>query len=153
VKFNNGKTYSYAYSNVEILKEPKVLNPDMYRVSRAERKFSDLKAIYEFRSTYERYWHICFGNGSEKDYHRSDLHITESCLNQGQAANVFEYIKQIAGLSDIKNEETGEKLLTKRYEKISFVGDEVALAKYLNPASMSVGKKNHELYTDFPVWM
>lgn len=31
-----------------------------------------------FRSRYESYWHICFGNGSERDYRRNDLHIIES---------------------------------------------------------------------------
>lgn len=30
VKFNNGKTYSYAYLNVEKLTDPEVLNPNMY---------------------------------------------------------------------------------------------------------------------------
>ena len=34
VKFNTGKTYSYAYLNVEKLTEPDVLNPNMYRISR-----------------------------------------------------------------------------------------------------------------------
>lgn len=33
VKFNNGKTYSYAYLNVEKLTDPEVLNPNMYRIS------------------------------------------------------------------------------------------------------------------------
>jgi superfamily I DNA and/or RNA helicase len=150
VKFNNGKTYPFAYLNVEKLANPVVLNPNMYRISRAEREFFDIKEIYEFKSTYERYWHICFGDGSERDYRRSDLHIMESCLNQGHAANVFEYMKQIAGLSDIRNEETGEKLLAKNYEKISFVGDNIALAKYLNPSSMSVGKKLYDYIPIFP---
>jgi superfamily I DNA and/or RNA helicase len=150
VKFNNGKTYSYAYSNVEKLKEPKVLNPNMYRISREGREFFDIEAIYEFRSTYECYWHICFGDGSERDYRRSDLHIIESCLSQSQAANVFEYIKQIAGLSDIKNEETGEKLLSKRFDKISFVGSDVALAKYLNPSSLQGKRTGCEFTPIFP---
>ncbi len=136
VKFNTGKTYSYAYLNVEKLTEPDVLNPNMYRISRDGREFFDIKAIYVFRSTYESYWHICFGDGGERDYRRSDLHIIESCLNQSQSSNVFEYIKQIAGLSNIRNEETGEKLLSKRFDKISFVGSDVALAKYLNPSSL-----------------
>lgn len=52
VKFNNGKTYSYAYSNVEWLKDPQVLNPDMYRISREGRVFFDIKAIYEFDCRY-----------------------------------------------------------------------------------------------------
>lgn len=34
VKFNNGRTYAYGYLNVEKLKDPEVLNPNMYRISR-----------------------------------------------------------------------------------------------------------------------
>ena len=68
------------------------------------------------------------------------MHIVESCLTQSQSSNVFEYIKQIAGLSNIRNEETGEKLLSKMFDKISFVGSDVALAKYLNPSSLQ-GKR------------
>ena len=140
VKFNNGKTYSYAYLNVEKLTDPEVLNPNMYRISREGREFFDVNAIYVFRSGSESYWHICFGDGSERDYRLNDLHIIESCLTQSQSSNVFEYIKQIAGLSNIRNEETGEKLLSKRFDKISFVGSDVALAKYLNPSSLQ-GKR------------
>lgn len=150
VKFNNGKTYSYTYSNVEWIKEPKVLNPDMYRISREGRELFDIAAIYVFSSTYDSYWHICFGDGSERDYCQSDLKIAESCLSQRQSANVLEYIKQIAGLSDIRNEETGEKLLAKRFENISFVGNDVALAKYLNPSSLQAGKMRREYIPIFP---
>ena len=150
VKFNNGKQYPYVYSNVEKLSEPDVLNPNMYRISREGRKFFDIKAIYVFKSTYENYWHICFDDGSERDYRQGELHIVESCLNKNQSANVFEYVKQIAGLSDIKNEETGEKLLSKRFDKISFVGSDVALAKYLNPSSLQNKKTGREYIPIFP---
>lgn len=150
VKFKNGKTYSYAYLNVERLTEPEALNPNMYRISKEGREFFDIRAIYVFRSGCESYWHICFGDGSERDYRQSDLHIVESCLSESQSANVFEYIKQIAGLSDIKNEETGEKLLSKRFDKISFVGSDVALAKYLNPSSVQVSKRGREYIPLFP---
>ncbi|MCM1048378.1 MAG: AAA domain-containing protein [Clostridiales bacterium] len=150
VEFNNGKTYSYGYLNVEKLTDPVVLNPNMYRISRDGRDFFDITAIYVFRSTYDSYWHICFNNGSERDYCQSELNIAESCLSQNQSANVFDYLKQIAALSDIKNEETGEKLLTKRFEKISFVGNDVALAKYLNPSSLQTGKIRDEYIPIFP---
>lgn len=150
VEFNNGKTYSYAYLNVEMLTEPEVLNPDMYRIGREGQEFFDIKAIYVFKSGCESYWHICFGDGSERDYRQSNLHIVESCLSQGQSANVFEYIKRIAGLSDIKNEETGEKLLSKRFDKISFVGNDVALAKYLDPSSLQIDKRDREFIPIFP---
>lgn len=114
------------------------------------REFFDIKAIYVFRSAYESYWHIRFGDGSERDYRRSDLHIIESCLNQSQSSNVFEYIKQIAGLSNISNEETGEKLLSKRFGKISFVGSDVALAKYLNPSLLQEKRIGREYIPIFP---
>lgn len=144
VKFNTGKTYSYAYLNVEKLTEPDVLNPNMYRISREGREFFDIRAIYVFRSTYESYWHICFGDGSERDYRRSDLRIIESCLVQSQSSYVLEYIKQIAGLSNLRNEETGEKLLSKRFDKISFVGSDVALAKYLNSSLLQEKRTGRE---------
>ncbi|MBD5461243.1 MAG: AAA family ATPase, partial [Lachnospiraceae bacterium] len=150
VEFVNGKKYAYAYSNVEWLKEPQVLNPSMYRISRAGHDFYDIEAIYIFRSKYDTYWHICFGDGSEKDYSQRELSIVESCLNQHHAENVFEYIKQIAGLSDLKNEETGEKILSKRFEKISFVGNDTALAKYLYPSSLQYHKKTCEYIPIFP---
>ena len=150
VKFNNGKTYSYAYMNVEKLTDPDVLNPNMYRIIREGREFFDITAIYVFRNPYDSYWHICFGDGSERDYRQSDLNIVESCLTQSQSSNVFEYIKQIAGLSNIRNEETGEKLLSKRFDKISFVGSDVALAKYLNPLSLQGIRTGHEYIPIFP---
>ena len=150
VKFNNGKTYSYAYLNVEKLTDPEVLNPNMYRISREGREFFAVNAIYVFRSGSESYWHICFGDGSERDYRRNDLHIIESCLAQSQSSNVFEYIKQIAGLSNLKNEETGEKLLSKKFDKISFVGSDVALAKYLNPSSLQGKRTEREYIPIFP---
>lgn len=150
VKFNNEKTYSYGYWNVEKLTEPIVLNPNMYRISRKGREFFNIKTIYAFKGRYESYWHICFGNGSERDYCCNELNIIESCLSQSQSSNVFEYIKQIASLSDIRNEETGEKLLSKRFDKISFVGSDTALAKYLNPSSLKDEKREHEYIPIFP---
>lgn len=150
VKFNNRKTYSYAYLNVEKLTEPKVLNPNMYRISREGREFFNIREIYVFEGKGDDYWHICFDNGSERDYRASDLNIIESCLSESPSANVFEYIKEIANLSDIKNKETGEKLLPKRFDKISFVGSDIALAKYLNPSSLQVGKRGCEYIPIFP---
>lgn len=114
VEYSNGNTYLYAYENVEWLKEPQILNPNLYRISRAGHDFFDVEALYVFRGRQEVYWHICFGNGSERDYPQRELSITESCLTQSHSGNVFEYIKQIAALSELKNEETGHKILAGR---------------------------------------
>lgn len=150
VTFNSGKTYSYGYANVKHFTDPEVLNPAMYRISRNGRDFFDIEGIYVFGDTQDTYWHICFRDGSERDYRKSDLRIAESCLNKKESANVFAYIKQIAGLSDIRNEETGEKLLAKRFDRISFVGGDMALAKYLNPSSRHADKKADGYIPIFP---
>lgn len=150
ITFNSGKTYSYAYANVKKLTEPLVLDPNIYRISRDGREFFDIRALYVFKTAHESYWHICFGDGSERDYRQHDLDIVESCLSQKQAENVFEYIKKISGLSDIKNEETGERLLSKKFEKVTFIGNDVALAKYLNPFSMNAVSKNSKHTLIFP---
>lgn len=53
VKFNNGKSYLYAYMNVEKLTKPDVLNPKSYRISREGREFFDIDAISVFRGRQE----------------------------------------------------------------------------------------------------
>ena len=150
VEFNNGKKYSYGYLNVQKLKDPQILNPKMYRISRDGREFFNIKAIYVFTGKHESYWHICFNNGSTTDYPQSGLDIVESCFNHKQSANVFEFLKQIAALNDIKNEETNEKLLSKRFEKISFVSKNIALAKYLNPSLLKANESKNEYIPIFP---
>lgn len=99
VTFNNGKTYSYANENVEKLTEPESLNPNMYRISREGRKFFDIKEIYVFKSSQGLYWHICFGNGREGDYPKSEL----ACLKQelSQLVTEQEYFDQYVEESDV----------------------------------------------------
>lgn len=83
VQFNNGKTFSYA--NVEWLKEPQVINPNMYLIGREGRIFLGVETTYAFEEREDMYWHICFSDGSERDYPKGELQITESCLNQEQS--------------------------------------------------------------------
>lgn len=150
VKYNNGKTYTYKFANVEKLIDPEALNPKMYRISREGRELFNVNAIYVFKGDSESYWHICFGDGSERDYRQSELHIKKSCLSHSQSADVFEYIKQIADLSNIRDENTGKKLLAERFEKISFVDEDTALAKYLNPSLLQAEKNVDEYTPIFP---
>ncbi len=149
VEFQNGKIYPYNKENVERLTEPNVLNPGMYRIQTEGQEISNIKAIYVFTGKNEPYWHICFNDDSEKTYCLSELGITESCLNQSRALDVFEYINKIAGLSNIKNE-NGETLLLSMFNAITFVGNDVALAKYLNPSSFINEKRAGECALIFP---
>lgn len=151
VEYRTGGKYPYAYDNVQWLREPIVLNTKMYHISRNGHELFNIEAIYVFRDsrTGVNYWHICFENGNEQDYLEQELDIVESCLSQSEAANVFQYIKQISTLSNLRNEETGEKLLEKKFENMDFIGNDVALAKYLNPSKESP-KTNRPCTPIFP---
>lgn len=151
VIFNNGRKYSYAYENIVWLKNPTVVDPNAFQVSNKNgHVFHDIEAIYEFAFRGDFYWHICFKKKIEKDYYRDDLQIGSSCLIEKESANVFEYIKQIAELCDIRNEENGEKILPNKFKKISYVGDDVALAKYLNPSTVHTFNEKENYIPIFP---
>lgn len=136
VTFNNIKTYSYTLDNVEFLENPKFLDPRKYHLSKDGKNFFSVEAIYEFVGKDATYIHVCFKNNVERDYYKSQLDIQESYLNKKDAANVFDYIKEISKLSNLKNESNGEQLLPKKFKKISFLRSDVALTKYLNPKSL-----------------
>lgn len=136
VTFNNRKTYSYTLDNVEFLENPKFLDPRKYHLSKDGKNFFSVEAIYEFVGKDATYIHVCFKNNVERDYYKSQLDIQESYLNKKDAANVFDYIKETSKLSNLKNESNGEQLLPKKFKKISFLRNDVALTKYLNPKSL-----------------
>lgn len=149
VQYTSGKTFQYAYQNIKWLKEPTILNPRNYRISREQHDFFDIDAIFVFHDTNQNYWHICFGDGSERDYLESELQIQESCLPNEQESNTFEYLKQISRLSQLRSPE-GDKLLSKQYERVNFIGNDTVLANYLNPSAKSFIHSAEEKVPIFP---
>lgn len=151
VGFINGGIYSYSYENVEHLKKPQFLNPDMYKISTNEYDFSDyIEAIYVFKGAHATYWHLCFGKNIERDYMEDELNIVKSCLDDNQAENTLQYLKKIASLNNLSNEDTGEKILVKKYGKLNFVREDVALAKYLNPSLVLSDNRKRDYIPIFP---
>ncbi len=141
IVFNCGKKFSYAYNNVSFLENPEILNPALHKIEHLGKELFDIAAIYVFKDDYHAYWHICFSNGSERDYREEDIGIVKSCLSESEAKNVFSYLYQTAESVSIKSDD-GTNLLSKQYEKIAdFVGDDTALALYLNPHKYKNTKK------------
>lgn len=134
VEFNNGDVYTYGYSNVVVLDNPQKLKTQMLRISRDGKIFYDIKEIYAFKGIGDYYWHICFKNGSERDYRRSDLTVEPSILGNINASKVFDYIREIAGLVKIDTDGSNDIWLIDKFKKIDFVGENVALSRYLNPS-------------------
>lgn len=135
VLFRSMKSYSYGYGRITWMKNPKRLEPALYRIAHLGNKLFGVVDIYVFEGRSQDYWHVCFENGSERDYSERDLVIIKSCFDDGTSKNVFSYLRKIAELSELKMED-GTNLLSKHYEKISsFMSEEMALAAYLNPNS------------------
>lgn len=133
---NNTMCYSYAYDNVVWLKEPKIINHNMYKFYRNGSELNSINTVYVFSDNYSKYLHIFFENGRETSYKESDLEIVASCLTEKEAGDVFKYIKQVSTLSNLRDD-NGKKILAKKFENMSFVGNDVALAKYLNPSDLN----------------
>lgn len=124
--------YPYNVSSIEWLKNPRTVDPSMVRLSRHGRELFNIEAIYVFHGRSGSYWHILFSNGTRYSYAESDLQIAFSCLHDTKACDCLTYLRQIAGINELKSDE-GVVLLQKQYEKLDFVGENTALAAYLNP--------------------
>ena len=133
IKFTNGRTYSYMLSNVLVLSNPSVLNPEHYIIRTAEgKKLFGMKCIYQFADNSDLYWHIVFESYAQ-DYKKSELNVVENCLANKKSANLFDYLKDVSELSNLKNDK-GELILSKHFEKVSFIGNTSALANFLEPS-------------------
>ena len=150
IVFSDDKKYSYSYSNVEYLKDPEILTPELYHIRKGERDLFNIEAIYRFFGENDTYYHICFQNKSERDYRESELEIFRSCLSEKSAGDVWEYFRQVANLSEMRNEESGEKLLVRKFEKLPFVDEKSVLAKYLNPDRKENEEKKEDWIPIFP---
>ena len=140
ITFDTGKTYPYGYTSVQWLKDPEVRNPALYRIAIDGKELRGITAIYVFKSPSE-WWHLTFENGSGRTFHRSNLQVEKSCLDNQRAQSKLSYLRDIAGINELKNDD-GEVLLKKQYEKLSFVGEDSVLAAYLHPEKHRVKTYN-----------
>lgn len=149
IQFKGGKIYSYNYKSVKWLKHPKKLDPAFYQISHNKIIYSYISELYLFKSSNEKYLHICFENNSERDFPVSELDINESCLSNKDANDTFEYLKKIADMNSLKSE-NGTKLLSKQYEKLSFIKKGSILSSYLNPRKFRIYMNSKEAIPIFP---
>ena len=77
--------------------------------------------------------------GSEKlfYYKEGNVQIVRSATSEKRSSSVVEYLKEIASLCEIKNEDA-ENVLAKNYERLGFVNPESALSLYLDPQGHKV---------------
>lgn len=150
VKYHDGSCEHVDRNGFKWLKRKDERNPSLYRVRKEGRELNDIRSIDVFEDLNRTYWRIVFANGRESVYRKDSLEIEESCLKQKDAQDIFRYLKEISDLSELKNEETGEKILPKRLAKIDFVGNDVVLAKYLMPEQKEKSVIQKEYIPIFP---
>ena len=87
-------------------------------------------------------------NNTPYSYSRNRAKIVRTAISEDKPYNVFEYLKTIADVIGLKTEE-GNNILSKSYEKISFIPTNCILANYLN-GTMSLTSNNHQPIEVFP---
>lgn len=103
-------------------------------------RFNETKNIYL----------ITFEN-SERIFHYKPENVEiigNALAAEKQTGTVFEYLKNIASLSDMRND-FDEKILVKNYERVRLVNPDSALAFYLNPNGKKI-KWNGIAHPIFP---
>ena len=128
----SSKEYTYRTDKVLWLRDPQSLDPAHYRLAHNGLQLTYIAAIFVFRNNMRTYWHVCFENGSERDYEGCDLQVTASCLADFSSNIIFQYLQQVAS-ADALSDDDGTALLAKQYHKVRFVSEDTALATYLNP--------------------
>ena len=132
VGFAKGKTYSYNYPNVQWLKDPVSLLGATTVVYHNNQSLSGVEKIFDFGD----YIRICFVTGYQKVYRSQEITVEQSCLNNPDTHNCFEYLKQLAEKVSVTNDEESS-FLRKQYEKITSISPSSVLAKYLNPTDLN----------------
>lgn len=132
VEFKKDKTYSYNYLNVLWLKNPVSINPATTVVYQSNQPLSGVDKIFDFGD----YIRICFVTGFKKVFRSQEIKIEQSCLNNSEAHNVFEYLKQLAQKVSVTDEED-VSFLSQQYHRITCVSPSSVLAKYLLPSGLN----------------
>ena len=97
--YGNAKVYFYSRKDIEILKNPKRLNPSFYIISRNEEKFNNIDIIEFFTGKLDNYWQISYVDSYTRVYKESELKIVKSPLTKPNIEKVFSYLKEIAGIN------------------------------------------------------
>ena len=136
ITYNKGKTYSYNYSDVKIIKDPSPIDLRHYQFTTQKGKvLNNISEAYEFKSVYKTYLRFFFNNGTFKSYKENELVICSNALDNNSVNGLFEYLKKAAYCNNLQTDE-GERILGNIYDKIEFISDESVFAIYLNDGSV-----------------
>lgn len=144
----NHKTYTYGKEKILWLRDPEVLDPRNYHISRRSESLTNIVMIRVFRKAPHSFWQIGFSNGKTTDYREEELVISKSVLGSIAAENVFNYLRSIAAENPLGREK-GISLLEEQYNRLNFIPEDSVLATYLNPIN-HILKKDQTIHLIYP---
>ena len=132
---NNGRTYNYGRDKVVWLKNPEWKDPTQCKVLVDGILKNGIREIWRFDNNGHACWRIVYNNGFVLDDAAGKIVVTQSCLQEAVSKDVFVYMKNVATINPLgKDEKNPEGTLSKIYDDVDFIADNVAVACYLNPA-------------------
>ena len=146
VDFGKGKKYPYNKENCAIVTGKIIEVTDDSVVYVKGKKLERYDSIYKFTFDDKDYFKVNFGDECII-YTKKDFEVRTSVLLQKEAGNVFEYLKELSGLSKLKKNNV--LLLQKYAEKIIEVSEERLLSKYLTRNGL-FDKNNNQQSLIFP---
>ena len=129
---NSSNVYKYRQYKVKEYKAIGEVPIDSNMIFYKDRKQTDIELLvkyengnYFLKPIGKEGW-VCEGK---------DISIDKMCLSNPDAKTVFDYLRQLATLGNLKNDK-GELLLPKKYEAISDLSERSVLSCYLNPVGI-----------------
>ena len=140
---NNPKPYTYGTDKVVWLSNPEWIDITNSKVYIDGTQKPDIREVWKFILGEKAYFRVVHTNGYVEDDATGRVRIVTSCLSEERAKDTFVYIKDVATINPLRNEETGNGLLAELYNKVDFIDDKTAASRYLNPDKHKPRSLNH----------
>ncbi len=140
---NNPKTYYYGADKVIWLTNPEWVDVANNRVYIDGSLKQNIREVFKFAFGKKVYWRIVYNTGCVKDETTGSVQLVTSCLSEQRAKDTFAYLKSVATINPLRNENTGNGLLAGLYDKVDFIDDKSAAACYLNPDKQKPRRLDH----------
>lgn len=147
VQFLGGqKVYSYNASRVKVYDAVETISVSENAVFYRGRRQRDVELLVK----YENDTYFMKNKGKEGTVcNAEDICIEQICLSNPSAKSVFEYLKQLSTVANLRSYD-GELLLPKKYDAISDLSAQSVLSCYLNPNLLKFSDMDSEEVYIFP---
>lgn len=140
----NSKPYFYREDKVVWLRNPEKVDLTNSKVYINGTQNRDIQEVLKFSYRSKVFWRVVHTNGYAEEDTANKVFVVKSCLGEERSRDTFAYMKDVAAINSLRNEETGNGLLSGLYEKVDFIDDRTAAACYFNPDKHKPCALNHK---------